>query len=61
MYFISTAGCNHIEFVKLHHCIYLDDESLSQLDLLKESLTRLQVSSSGNITNQGFDSIRKLQ
>ncbi|XP_072031720.1 ATP synthase subunit s, mitochondrial-like [Amphiura filiformis] len=59
--FPHFAGCNHIRTMKLNHCIYLDDGSLLQLDHLKDSLTRLQVSSCGDVSDKGLASLNKLQ
>lgn len=44
-----------------HKANYMDDAAMSQLPLLRDSLTHLQVSSCGNITEDGLWYIKKLE
>ncbi|XP_071799767.1 ATP synthase subunit s, mitochondrial-like [Asterias amurensis] len=56
-YFI---GVNHLRSLKLHHCTYLKNTCLGRLDILKDSLEELQLSSCGDVTDAGVVSLHKL-
>ena len=45
----------------LHDCNYLDDEAISYLPLVKKTLNSLQISSCGDITDQGLAHISELR
>ncbi|XP_069687756.1 ATP synthase subunit s, mitochondrial [Periplaneta americana] len=53
-------GCKHINRIKFHRCMYLQDEALEGLSCLKNSLQDLQIISCGNITDRGVKSLRVL-
>ncbi|XP_038075351.1 ATP synthase subunit s, mitochondrial-like [Patiria miniata] len=56
-YFI---GLDHLRSLKLHHCTYLRDTCVSRLDILKDSLEEIQLSSCGDISDAGLVSLHKL-
>ncbi|XP_046388885.1 ATP synthase subunit s, mitochondrial [Ischnura elegans] len=58
--FLHFRGLKHLEKIKLHRCMYVEDEALKNLVLVKDSLKDLQVSSCGDVTNDGILSLDKL-
>ncbi|KAF2900692.1 hypothetical protein ILUMI_05495 [Ignelater luminosus] len=58
--FPHFAGCKHIDKIILHKCGYLENEALPQLKPLKNTLKYLQISSCGNITEPGLNSLTEL-
>jgi len=54
-------GCKDIERLVLHKASYIDDGCLYELQYLRSSLKQLQVSASGNITDEGLKKLAKLR
>ena len=50
-------GLKHLKKVTLHKCDYLDNEALPMLAYVKETLQELQISSCGNIDDEGVKSL----
>ncbi|KAK8735712.1 hypothetical protein OTU49_005280 [Cherax quadricarinatus] len=59
--FPHFRGCKHIRRIVFHKASYLDDEGLSHLPLLRDSLKDLQISSCGNVTTNGLRQLVKLK
>ncbi|XP_042884882.1 ATP synthase subunit s, mitochondrial-like isoform X1 [Penaeus japonicus] len=59
--FPHFRGCKHIRRIVFHKSSYLDDAGLGQLPLLKDSLEELQVSSCGNVTEEGLRHLKQLK
>ncbi|NXG76645.1 ATP5S synthase, partial [Baryphthengus martii] len=56
-------GLEHVTDIKLHKCIYIQDQCLqrlSQTKNLQKSLLRLQIISCGNVTDKGIIALHKL-
>lgn len=55
-------GCNHIKRIRFHHCPYLTDEALADaIDKLKHSLTHLELTSCGDISDAGLSYVTNLR
>lgn len=52
--FEHFQGCKYIEKLKLHKCIYINDECLQGLHVLKDSLKHLTISSCKEVTDAGI-------
>ncbi|XP_055957208.1 ATP synthase subunit s, mitochondrial [Patella vulgata] len=59
--FPHLEGLKHVKRITLHNCGYLDDSALSYLPCVKDSLIYLQLSSCGDISNQGLQPIQQLK
>ncbi|XP_077863081.1 ATP synthase subunit s, mitochondrial-like isoform X2 [Saccoglossus kowalevskii] len=59
--FPHFEGLEHLRSLKLHHCTYLTDECLASLHYLKDTLEDLQVTSCGDVSDQGLLSLQQLQ
>lgn len=59
--FPHFKGCKHIRRIVFHKASYLDDAGLEQLPLLKDSLEELQISSCGNVTEEGLRHLKQLK
>lgn len=46
--------------MKLVNCVYIGNQALGQLDLLKNSLKNLEISNCGNVTEKGLESLKNL-
>ncbi|KAI0239779.1 ATP synthase subunit s, mitochondrial [Lamellibrachia satsuma] len=63
---LMEIGFDHFENVKnmqkirLHHCAYLEDAAIERLVLLKDSLQHLEISSCGDVTDDGLLSLGRL-
>lgn len=57
----TSEGCKHIRRIVFHKASYLDDAGLEQLPLLKDSLEELQISSCGNVTEEGLRHLKQLK
>ncbi|XP_033104944.1 ATP synthase subunit s, mitochondrial-like [Anneissia japonica] len=53
-------GLEKMRRLKLHHATYITDESMHKLEILKDSLQDLQVSSCGDVSDKGLISLHKL-
>lgn len=58
--FPHFVGCKHIDKITLHKCSYLEDPALPLLKPLNDTLKFLQITSCGNITEDGLDSLATL-
>jgi len=58
--FRHFQGLQHCEKITFHKAGYLEDEALKQLPYLKHCLKDLQISSCGNITDEGLLSLADL-
>eukprot|EP00057_Strongylocentrotus_purpuratus_P035257 XP_798324.3 PREDICTED: ATP synthase subunit s, mitochondrial [Strongylocentrotus purpuratus] len=58
--FEHFQGVEHLLYVKLHHCTYLQDMCVSKLVYLKDSLEELQISSCGDVTDKGLATLHHL-
>ncbi|GJQ65942.1 hypothetical protein Trydic_g4040 [Trypoxylus dichotomus] len=52
--FPHFEGCKHIEKIIFHDCGYLYDQALDMMKPIDKTLTNLQVSKCGNITEEGL-------
>ncbi|XP_047471285.1 ATP synthase subunit s, mitochondrial-like isoform X2 [Penaeus chinensis] len=59
--FPHFKGCKHIRRIVFHKASYLDDAGLEQLPLLRDSLEELQISSCGNVTEDGLRHLKQLK
>lgn len=59
--FIHFKGCNQIKKLIFHRCGYVNDEALSELQYLKESLLYLQLSSCPSVTDKGLFTLKQLR
>ncbi|XP_011309923.1 ATP synthase subunit s, mitochondrial isoform X2 [Fopius arisanus] len=59
--FPHFAGCKYIEEIKLINCMYVGNNSLNLLHLLKDSLRYLEISNCGNVTDRGLEHLKILQ
>ncbi|XP_071445324.1 ATP synthase subunit s, mitochondrial [Hetaerina americana] len=58
--FPHFRGLKHLEKITFHRCSYLEDEALKKLVYVKDSLKHLQVSSCGDVTDEGILSLAAL-
>jgi len=58
--FPHLKGLKHVRKVVLHKCGYLEDEAVSQLGYIKDTLKDLQISSCGNVSDEGILSLKQL-
>ena len=56
-----TDGCKYIEDIKLVRCSYIENEALSLLSIIKESLKSLEVVECKNITDEGLHHLLDLK
>ncbi len=47
-------GCNHLHKAIFHKCGYIEDEAVEKLGYLSNTLKYLQLSSCGNVTDEGI-------
>ncbi|XP_066993383.1 ATP synthase subunit s, mitochondrial-like [Anabrus simplex] len=59
--FIHFTGCNHIKRIKFHRCYNIEDRALENLSIVKDSLQHLQVSSCGNVSDNGILALKILE
>ncbi|XP_053696181.1 ATP synthase subunit s, mitochondrial [Sabethes cyaneus] len=59
--FDHLKGLKHLRKVKLHKCVYLQDQALAKLALVADTLEELEVSSCKNITDHGLLCLRELK
>ncbi|XP_071477314.1 ATP synthase subunit s, mitochondrial-like [Diadema antillarum] len=55
--FEHFKGIDHLRYLKLHHCTYLQDTCVSKLIYLKDCLEELQISSCGDVTDKGLTNL----
>ncbi|XP_058793623.1 ATP synthase subunit s, mitochondrial [Phymastichus coffea] len=53
-------GCKYVEEVKLVRCNYIENDALSLLSIVKDSLQNLEVIECKNITDEGLLHLKKL-
>ncbi|XP_041352813.1 ATP synthase subunit s, mitochondrial-like isoform X1 [Gigantopelta aegis] len=58
--FPHLNGLKHVRKIILHDCNYLYDDALSYLPLVKETLNSLQISSCGDISDEGLAHVCQL-
>ncbi|XP_055612488.1 ATP synthase subunit s, mitochondrial-like [Uranotaenia lowii] len=64
---ISSLGFDHLKNlkrlrkIKLHNCVYVENEALDKLKFVVDTLEELEVSSCKNITDQGLLCIKDLK
>lgn len=58
--FEHFRNCKYIDTIYFHKCSLLDDSALEKLDILKESLSNLEIISCGDITDKGLLKLTKL-
>ena len=55
-------GCEAVEKARFHHCAYLEDGAIEELcTRLENSLKHLEISSCGDITDEGLSTITNLK
>ena len=59
--FCRPENVKAVRKIRLHHCAYLDDACLDRLVLLKDSLRHLEISSCGDVTDDGVVSLGRLK
>ncbi|KAJ8341106.1 hypothetical protein SKAU_G00333970 [Synaphobranchus kaupii] len=62
--FDHLDGLKHLEEIKFHRCIYIEDtcmERLSQIENLQASLHRVELVSCGNVTDKGVIALHHLR
>ena len=59
--FCRSENVKGVRRIRLHHCAYLDDAALERLLLLKDSLRHLEISSCGDVTDDGVVSLGRLR
>lgn len=59
--FRHFRGCNHIKKLVLNRCNYIENEALTELFYLKNSLAYLHIISCGNLTEKGLIHLRVLE
>lgn len=55
-----SDGCKYIAEMKLVNCLYIGNQALNYLNLLKNSLEYLQIENCGLITDEGLHSLTEL-
>lgn len=58
--FAHFKNCKYVEGIKFDKCMYLEDEAIKQLEVLKNSLESLLIYNCGNITDEGLLAISRL-
>ncbi|XP_071962954.1 ATP synthase subunit s, mitochondrial-like isoform X2 [Antedon mediterranea] len=58
--FDHFRGLEKMRSLKLHHATYITDESMDKLEILKDSLEDIQVTSCGDVSDKGIASLCKL-
>ncbi|CAH1791682.1 unnamed protein product, partial [Owenia fusiformis] len=58
--FPHFVGCNHVRKIRFHFCGYMHDDAIQQLDILKETLEHLEITSCANVTDKGLFSLTNL-
>jgi len=51
---VSVEGLKHVRKAVFHRCGYMEDEAVTRIGFLKDTLKDLQISSCGNITDEGL-------
>ncbi|XP_023226937.1 ATP synthase subunit s, mitochondrial-like [Centruroides sculpturatus] len=59
--FPHLKNLNYLKRIKFHNCSYLNDEGLEMLDLVKDTLQHLEITSCGNVTNKGLTPLKNLK
>lgn len=59
--FDHLKGLTRLRKVKLHNCVYLEDEALAKLQFVADTLEELEVSNCKNITDHGLLHLRHLK
>lgn len=55
-----TDGLTECRSIIFHKATYLEDEAVKQLVYVKNCLKELQISSCGNISEEGLEALTKL-
>lgn len=58
--FDHLKSCRHIDRVVLHNCKHLEEDGLTGLPHIKDTLTHLQVSSCHNLNGNGLMALKEL-
>ncbi|XP_014213460.1 ATP synthase subunit s, mitochondrial [Copidosoma floridanum] len=58
--FQHFSGCKHVEKIKLVRCSYIENEALSLLSIIKDSLIHLEVVECKNITDEALADLKNL-
>ncbi|XP_011505280.1 PREDICTED: ATP synthase subunit s, mitochondrial [Ceratosolen solmsi marchali] len=58
--FLYFSGCKHIEQIKLIQCPYVENEALSLLSCIKDSLKDIEVMKCKRITDEGLLHLKNL-
>lgn len=58
--FPHLEGLTRLRKIKFHNCNYLNDEALEMLNLIKDTLENLEITSCGNVTEKGLLSLKNL-
>jgi len=58
--FPHLRGLTQLRKIVLHKCGYLEDDAVKQLSYVKSTLTDLQISSCGNVSDEGILSLTQL-
>ncbi|XP_015120938.1 ATP synthase subunit s, mitochondrial [Diachasma alloeum] len=59
--FPHFSGCKYVLEMKLVNCVYIGNNALDLLYLLKDSLQSLEISNCGNVTDAGLKHLKILQ
>ncbi|XP_026463160.1 ATP synthase subunit s, mitochondrial-like [Ctenocephalides felis] len=59
--FDHFIGCKHIEAIRFHKSTLIDDKAMAKLEILKNTLTKLEIISCGNVTDKGLLELIKLK
>ncbi|XP_063973288.1 ATP synthase subunit s, mitochondrial isoform X2 [Diachasmimorpha longicaudata] len=54
-------GCKYVESMKLVNCLYIGNNALKLLSILKDSLQSLEITNCGNVSNAGLEHLKILQ
>ncbi|CAK9816985.1 ATP synthase subunit s, mitochondrial [Anthophora plagiata] len=59
--FPHFKGCNYINEVKLINCVYINNEAMEALSILKNTLTHLEVIDCTSVDNEGLRKLKILK
>jgi len=59
--FPHFRGLKHVRKAKFHKCGYMEDEAVRRIGYLKDTLEELQLSSCGNVTDEGILTLVQLK
>ena len=58
---IILEGCNHIKYIKLESCKYIDNKAMSYLKLVQDSLTNLEIIRCRSLDEDGLRHLKVLK